>query len=73
MIHAHRSTYGMMFSGLDAAKAAPAGLAAVTALDGPVAQGPPVGVTVTTTPSYATPHPGALPVRALRYTPATDD
>jgi hypothetical protein len=73
VIHAHRSTCGMMFSGPVAAEAVRAGLAAVTALDGSVAQGPPVGVTVATTPSNATSHPGALPARALRFTPATDE
>jgi len=30
-------------------------------LDRPVAQGPPVGVTVAATPSTSTPHPEALP------------
>jgi hypothetical protein len=75
VIHAHRSLYGMMVHGRWPAQADPAGLAAVTALDGsvvktqdrdaPVAQEPPVGVTVAATPSTSTPHPEALP--------ATDD
>src|SRR5436190_817680 len=61
VIHAHRSLYGMMVDGRRPARADPAGLAAVTVLDRPVAQGPPVGVTVAATPSTSTPHPEALP------------
>jgi hypothetical protein len=61
VIHAHRYPYGMMVRGRSTADACSAGLAAVTVLDQPVAQGPPVGVTVAATPSTSTPHPEALP------------
>ena len=61
MIHAHRYPYGMMVRGRRTADAGAAGLAAVTVLDGSVAQGPPIEVTAAATPSTSIPHPEALP------------